>query len=426
MPRPNRPATTVGKAPTISIRFFIGALLSLAFLASWLGIQSTIKFTNQNASSSSSLISGDGAPSSDSTKQQNVQIFQPQRRGGPNRGNWCTLVNQERSRLNPKLHITIPTCRELDKAKSAIVVYITAGVSPDKASKTVFSGQDYINGVLALGASINDHLTLDDVNVHKLLLLTQEFLDTVPVDILDKLKKYWTVGIAPMVDIDDKYVPKFARYKTVYSKISVLGLSEYECVLLLDADTLVVGNIDSLMTCEILKPNYRAAGGLDLYHGQWKHFNTGSVLWRPEASEMNRVYALTKDESFMKRFESDQIFTNTVYPWRNNVTVNEKLMAGESVDDKELGVIAHLPWKYNAQTHLEYQRPKFWDPNVADLRIIHFTQKKGWQCQKRYEAPPALDINRRPTKDCKMDTDCACHEGYKWYQYLKKADENAS
>jgi hypothetical protein len=138
---------------------------------------------------------------------------------------------------------------------------------------------------------------------------------------------------------------------------------------------------------------------------------------------MNRVYALTKDKSFMKRFESDQIFTNTVYPYRNDVKLNEKLMNGESVDvdPEELGEIAHLPWEYNAQTHLEYQRPSFWDPRVDELKIIHFTQKKGWQCQQRYDEPEALDLKRPPTNDCKMDTDCACHEGYRWYQYLKKA-----
>ena len=332
--------------------------------------------------------------------------------------NWCAHVKRARSTLDPHLHISTP-CETLSPAKSAIVVYITAGVSPDKASKTVFSGQDYINGVMALGASINDHLT---TNVHKLLLLRNDFLDTLPAEILEKLKRYWTIGIAPVVDIDNKYIPRFARYKTVYSKISILGLSEYECVLLLDADTLVVGNIDSLMTCNILKPSYRAAGGLDLYHGQWRHFNTGSVLWRPEAAEMNRVYALTKDPSFMKRFESDQIFTNTVYPFRNDVKLNEKLMGGEIVDSKELGDIAHLPWEYNAQTHLEYQRPSFWDSHVSDLKIIHFTQKKGWQCQKRFEEPLALDPKRPPTKNCNMDTDCACHEGYKWYQYLQKAE----
>ena len=79
-----------------------------------------------------------------------------------------------------------------------------------------------------------------------------------PPDVLVKL----------VVDIDNKYVPYFARYKAVYLKISILGLSEYQCVLL----------SDELMTCNILKPDFRAAGGLDLHHGQWRHFNTGLVL----------------------------------------------------------------------------------------------------------------------------------------------------
>ncbi|KAL7482243.1 hypothetical protein ACHAW6_011883 [Cyclotella cf. meneghiniana] len=337
---------------------------------------------------------------------------------------WCERVKKARSTLNEKLHVRVP-CKTMEQAKSAVVVYITAGVPEEKATKTVFSGKDYIDGVMALGASLNDHLTTKET--HRLLLLRDDFMSSLPEEILEKLKKIgWIIGIAPLVDIDDKYVPRFARYKTVYTKISVLGLAEYECVLLLDADTLVVGNIDELMTCNILKPSFRAAGGLDLYHGQWRHFNTGSVLWRPGSDEMNRIYSLTADPTFMKRFESDQIFTNTVYPYRNNITINNQLMAGEQVNPEHLGSIAHLPWEYNAQTHLEYQRPEFWDEHVTKLKIIHFTQKKGWQCQKRLDEPPPLSSSRPAAKDCTLQTDCACHEGYKWYQYLKKAEDFAS
>ena len=358
--------------------------------------------------SSAGIVHVGGSSSSSSNNNNNNSV-------------WCETVNKARSTLNKKLHVKVP-CESMKPAHSAVVVYITAGVSEEKASKTVFSGKNYIDGVMALGASLNDHLTTQQT--HKLLLLREDFIATLPEGVLDKLKRIgWTIGIAPVVDIDDKYVPRFARYKTVYSKISILGLSEYECVLLLDADTLVVGNIDELMTCNILQPSFRAAGGLDLYHGQWRHFNTGSVLWRPESREMNRVYALTGDASFMKRFESDQIFTNTVYPDRNNVELNNKLMAGEKIDSKELGAIAHLPWEYNAQTHLEYQRPDFWDERASELKIIHFTQKKGWQCEKRFDEPPKLSPTRGATKNCDATTDCACHEGYKWYQYLKKAED---
>ena len=341
-------------------------------------------------------------------------------RANGNDSSWCDQVKYARSTLDPELRIKIP-CEEMKPAKSAVVAYITAGVSKEKSSNTVFSASDYVNGVMALGASLNDHLA---PNTHKLLLLREDFIQTLPNDVLDKLKKIgWTIGTAPIVDIDDKYVPRFARYKTVYSKISVLGLSEYECVLLLDADTLAIDNIDDLMTCNVLKPDFRAAGGLDLYRGKWHHFNTGSILWRPESAEMNRVSALTKDPSFMTRFESDQIFSNAVYPDRENREVNEKLINGEVVDPKELGSIAHLPWAYNAQTHLEYQRPEFWDKHVSNLKIIHYTQKKGWQCEKRYDEPPPLSSERPKIYDCKIDMDCACHEGYRWHQYLQKAED---
>ena len=335
---------------------------------------------------------------------------------------WCDQVAKARSTLDSSLHVRVP-CEKMKPAKSAIVCYLTAGKPDGKGTRTVFTGSDYINGVMALGASLQDNLTRNDV--HRLLLVNEGF--PFPPEYEKKLESLgWIIGVAPHVHIDQQFLPGFARYKTVYNKVSAIGLSEYECVLLMDADTLTIGNIDSLMTCDIFdQPQYRVAGALDYYHKKWYHINTGSILWRTSSEEMNRVYGLTRDPSFMRKFESDQIFLNTVYPDRTNVQLNEQIMKGEQGAREKWGSIVHLPWKYNAQTHLEYQLPDYWTENSSDIRILHYTQRKGWQCPERYE-PSNEKITNQSDIQCKQNPLCACHEGYRWYQYLKKANSLTS
>lgn len=158
-----------------------------------------------------------------------------------------------------------------------------------------------------------------------------------------------------------------------------------------------------------------------------QHFNTGATLWKTSAAELERVFAKTKDEGFMRRFESDQIFINEVYADRHNTTFNSKLLEAEINDDqsefesmkKYFGQVQHLPWKYNAQTHVEFQNPNFWNKRAEDNRVLHFTERKGWQCPEKYGRPPE-NYSKRCTPN-NNDLDCACREGYKWYTYLKKA-----
>lgn len=89
----------------------------------------------------------------------------------------------------------------------------------------------------------------------------------------------------------------------------------------------------------------------------------------------------------MTRFESDQIFTNIVYKDRTNKTLNQFIIDGNA--SPELwGQVADMGWAFNAQTHIEFQNPTFWDANKDALKIIHFLQRKGWQCPERHSPPP--------------------------------------
>lgn len=333
--------------------------------------------------------------------------------------NWCDAVTEARSQLNPLLRISYP-CENLPQATSAVVCFLTAGVPDGKQSRIQFTGRDYINGALALGASLQKHLTRKDT--HRLLLIREGF--TIPSQDAAQLEAVgWTIGKAPNVEIAKEHLPSFPRYKTTYTKITAIGLSEYKCALLLDADALVVGSLDDFLSCDVFdRPEYHVAGTLDYYRKQWYHFNTGSILWRTSTDEMNRVYSLTKDKNFMKRYGSDQIFLNAVYPDRTNKTNNELIIKGKE-DRKSWGAVVALPWDYNAQTHVEVQLPSFWQENLPNVKIFHFTQKKGWQCEERHHSQ--IPIEEMPKSCNDKIPNCFCREAYRYWDFLHEAYKKA-
>lgn len=185
---------------------------------------------------------------------------------------WCERVKKAREAFNvASLSITYP-CEQMKPAKSAIVCMLTDGTTEEKATRVVFAARDYINGALALGASLAGRI--DKSQTHQLLLLREGF--ELGTDDLIRLEASgWHIGTAPNFPIETKYTPKFPRYKTTYTKVTAIGLSEYKCVLLMDADTLAVGDLKEVLKCDSVfqHPSNRVAGVIDWYRNGWKLFN---------------------------------------------------------------------------------------------------------------------------------------------------------
>ncbi|VEU39675.1 unnamed protein product [Pseudo-nitzschia multistriata] len=356
---------------------------------------------------------------------------------------WCETVREARDGLSlQKLHVSYP-CEGLKPAVSAIVCMLTDGATTEKANRIVFSARDYINGAMSLGASLEGRI--DPSRTHMLLLLRQGF--ELERDDLVRLESVgWTIGTAPDFPLPKKYLPRFPRYKTTYTKVSAIGLSEYECVMLMDADTLAVGDLTDVMECGTVfrHPNNRVAGTIDWYRMGWKLFNTGSILWKTDAREMERVFNLTEDPSFMKRYGSDQDFLNNVYPDRlHNTTLNEEIVALDNAEARSAaaasgsklspvvphgpasaGAVVPLSWDYNAQTHAEVQNPGFWTSHRPTAKILHFTEKKGWQCERTTEEP--VPPEKMPEK-CKKELPiCFCREAHLYWRALERAEALAA
>mmetsp|Transcript_44306 Transcript_44306/g.86962 ORF Transcript_44306/g.86962 Transcript_44306/m.86962 type:complete len:441 (+) Transcript_44306:140-1462(+) len=346
--------------------------------------------------------------------------------------NWCDRVTNARADLNPDLAIRYP-CETMNSPSAAAVVSVvvcmlTGSVDPNRANKILFTAREYISGAMALGFTVRQNI--DPSRTHMLLLLKEGF-ELAPDDILRLRAVGWTIGTAPDFQLLKKYVPIYERYTTTYTKITAIGLSEYKCALLMDADTLVVGDIKSLMTCnKFTHPEHRVAGTLDLDRGRWNGINTGSILWRTSSSEMNRVFQLSRNDTFMKRFSSDQEFLNNVYPERFNRTLNELIMKGNFPPEHNHGAVVDLTWDYNAQTHLEGEKVEWWGSQRSNVKILHFTRRKGWQCEERYDDPPSL---AEMPKTCHRDKGglrskdeapiCYCREAHRYYNALKHAKE---
>ncbi|KAL3932204.1 MAG: hypothetical protein SGBAC_010959 [Bacillariaceae sp.] len=334
---------------------------------------------------------------------------------------WCERIAAARSGLDKGLQIFYP-CEGMKAATSAVVCMLTAGVeSEKKATRVVFTARNYIEGAMALGQSVKKNI--DTSKTHMLLLVREGFfLD--PDDARRLEAVGWVIGIAPDFHLPKQYIPRFPRYKTTYTKVTAIGLAEYECAMLLDADALVVDDIRELMKCNVFsQEQHRVAATLDYFRQSWYYFNTGSILWRTSVEEMNRVFQISRDGKFMKRFSSDQEFLNHVYPDRMNKRLNNDIIAGK-LDEANSGSVVALSWDYNAQTHVEVENINFWKTNRPTVKVLHFTEKKGWQCEERYD--DLITWEDMPHPCDKKTAICFCREAHLYWRALRDAKEHGT
>jgi hypothetical protein len=137
----------------------------------------------------------------------------------------------------------------------------------------------------------------------------------------------------------------------------------------------------------------------------------------------------------MKKFGSDQDFLNNVYGARLNNTLNNEIVALDTPESRgghpviphpvaKQGMVVPLSWDYNAQTHAEVENMEFWKSHRETVRILHFTEKKGWRCERRYDDPPPLEDMPVP---CKKEIPlCFCREANLYWTMFDRAESIAN
>ena len=208
----------------------------------------------------------------------------------------------------------------LTQTKADLVILFTDGVAQEKLSD-----------LSALGARLV-HTSLLDVS--------DEFRETHRRDKLHAAAPF-TKGRKP-----DFHTPL-----ANFCKLRLWQLTEYKNIVFLDADVIVLRNIDVLFDY----PEYSAAPNVYESLSDFHRLNSGVFVAKPsEATFEDMMQALDKPGIFWPR--TDQTFLQDYFPdWHG------------------------LPVFYNMLQYVWFNLPELWDWN--SVKVIHYQYEKPWETE---------------------------------------------
>ena len=210
------------------------------------------------------------------------------------------------------------------------------------------NGDGYAPGVEVLGKS----LEASGTRCPRVVLATPDISDAARARLT---KQGWLIRDVAAIDNPSIDHVLFARFANVFTKLRAWELVEFDRVVLLDADTLVLQNVDELFD----RPGFAAAPDIFLPD----RFNSGVMVLQPSETTFRRmVAALAVAETYDG---GDQGFLNTFYP-----------------DWYAMPVQHRLPVGYN-MAHFLYQFLRGHSVLKASLeretKIVHYMVQKPWQ-----------------------------------------------
>jgi glycogenin len=213
---------------------------------------------------------------------------------------------------------------------------------------TLCNGDGYVPGVEALGRSLDRSGTTHD----KLVLVTPD----VPQPARETLaQRGWRIrDVLPIQNPNPSTEQLFARFANTFTKLRAFELTDFDKLVLLDADTIALQNIDDLFE----RPNIAAAPDFLLPD----RFNSGVLVIEPNQALF--------DDMMQRLFTSqsydggDQGFLNTYFPdWYSGPAANR------------------LPAGYNMHQFI-YQflraHPALVPQLEREAKVIHYTVQKPW------------------------------------------------
>jgi glycogenin glucosyltransferase len=238
-----------------------------------------------------------------------------------------------------------------------------------KAFVTMITGGDaYLPGIDALGRSLADTGT----GVPRVVMVT----DDVSQQARSKMgEEGWIVRPIEPVPPPAGNELLFDRFRHSYTKLRVFELVEYDKVVFLDADTIVLNKIDELFE----RPFFAAAP--DFFMPD--RFNSGVMVLDPDQQRYDAIIATLGNAATYDG--GDQGILNTYWP-----------------DWWAMPVEHRLPASYNLH-HFIYQfmqaHPVLQKTFDREVKVMHYTLQKPWQSfnmsggsqvwwEKFYEAHP--------------------------------------
>jgi len=151
-----------------------------------------------------------------------------------------------------------------------------------------------------------------------------------------------------------------------FVKLRLWQLEDYESVVFIDADALVLRNIDRLFAY----PQFCAAPNVYESLGDFHRLNSGVFTARPSAAIFaDMLNRLDEPDVFWRR--TDQTFLETYFPgWHG------------------------LPVFYNMLQYVWFNMPDLW--RWADIHVLHYQYEKPWQADhpKVEQLAPLIELWR--------------------------------
>ena len=213
-----------------------------------------------------------------------------------------------------------------------------------------------------LGISIRKWTNIDMIML--MLNTSQQF----PA-LMNQMKRVgWKICTVPTISgpVNHSQEPNRFLEAKMYSKFNAWNLIEYDAVLMLDADTLVIRDPSQLFQYHFVQmklQNKSLGAAIDrptkstcwLWGNMNYGFNAGVLLLEP-----------CKDMFQFLKYSIGTVSHNTVYAEQGllNTLFNESFY--------------HLPFIFNGNLISKACEPELWEQISPTLSIVHFTIVKGW------------------------------------------------
>ncbi|KAI3735523.1 hypothetical protein L6452_15024 [Arctium lappa] len=226
-----------------------------------------------------------------------------------------------------------------------------ASGSTKEAYVTLLYGDEFVLGVRVLGKSIRDTRTARDM-----VVLVSDGVS----DYAKKLLKADGWIVTPISLLENPNQVRPTRFWGVYTKLKIFNMTDYKKVVYLDADTIVVKNIDDLFKCGKFCAN--------LKHSE--RLNSGVMVVEPSEELFKDM--VSKVTTLYSYTGGDQGFLNTYYAGFASARVFDPEISPEMLNSKPVPEMERLSTLYNADVGL-YMLANKWMVDEKELRVIHYT-----------------------------------------------------
>lgn len=149
-----------------------------------------------------------------------------------------------------------------------------------------------------------------------------------------------------------------------FLKLRLWELEQYQKIIFLDADCLVIQNIDNLFEF----PEFAGAPNLYESLADIHRLNSGVFVAKPSRDTFaNMMQKLDNKDTFWRR--TDQTFLQSYFPnWHN------------------------LPYTYNCLQYVWFNMPALWE--WASIKVVHYQYEKPWEHNhpKAKELKPLIEL----------------------------------